>query len=131
MPHKAGTLDMPAVSSLVCMQALAQRGMWTVVGIVSNWGPCNMQAAYHGVPIIGLPMIADQIDNVMKAVHHGFGLAISPKGGIKAQAVEGALQRVIAESSFREAAAKVSKRLRSRVRTPAEEGAGKGPGGTC
>ena len=37
-----------------------------------------LQAAYHGVPIVGIPVFGDQPDNVMKAVYRGFGLMISP-----------------------------------------------------
>lgn len=84
-----------------------------------------MQAAYHGVPIAGIPLIADQLDNVMKAVHRGFGLAINPKGGLKADAISTALRRLLAEPAFRAAAGKLSRRLRSRPRTPAQEAAGK------
>ena len=34
------------------------------------------QAAYHGVPLVGIPMYGDQPDNVAKAVHRGFGLLV-------------------------------------------------------
>ncbi len=37
-----------------------------------------LQAAFHGVPIVGIPVFGDQPDNVMKAVYRGFGLMISP-----------------------------------------------------
>ena len=37
-----------------------------------------MQAAFHGVPVVGLPVFGDQPDNVMKAVFRGFGLMIPP-----------------------------------------------------
>jgi glucuronosyltransferase len=83
-----------------------------------------LQAAYHAVPIAGIPLIADQLDNVKKAVHRGFGLSINPKGGLKADAIAAALQRLLSEPHFREAARKLSRRLRSRPRTPAQEAAG-------
>jgi len=35
------------------------------------------QAAYHGVPLVGIPMYGDQPDNVAKAVHRGFGLLVA------------------------------------------------------
>lgn len=85
---------------------------------------CVAQAAYHGVPIAGIPLIADQLDNVMKAVHRGFGLAISPKGGLKAGAIGAALHRLLEEPGFAAAAGKLQRRLRSRPRTPAQEAAG-------
>lgn len=34
------------------------------------------QAAYHGVPLVGIPMYGDQPDNMAKAVHRGFGLLV-------------------------------------------------------
>lgn len=76
------------------------------------------------MPLVGIPLIADQLDNVMKAVHRGFGLAVSPKGGLKAAAISTALNRVLAEPEFKGAAARLSRRLRSRTRTPAQEAAG-------
>ncbi len=69
-------------------------------------------------------MIADQKDNVAKAVHRGFGLAVDPHGGLTAARIGGALRRLLAEPGFRAAAAKLSRRLRSRPRTPAQEAAG-------
>ena len=83
-----------------------------------------MQAANHAVPLVRIPLIADQLDNVMKAVHRRFGLAVSPKRGLKAAKIGAALNRVLAEPRFKEAAVKLSKRLRSRTRTPAQEAAG-------
>lgn len=84
----------------------------------------SLQAAYHGVPIAGIPLIADQKDNVAKAVHRGFGLAVDPRGGLTAARIGGALRRLLVEPGFRTAAAKLSRRLRSRPRTPAQEAAG-------
>lgn len=94
-------------------------------GCVQHLGTlCGVQAAYHGVPIAGIPLIADQLDNVMKAVHRGFGLAISPKGGLKAGEIGTALRRLLEEPGFAAAAGKLRRRLRSRPRTPAQEAAG-------
>ncbi len=90
-----------------------------------------MQAAFHAVPLVGIPLIADQLDNVMKAVHRGFGLAVSPKGGLRAADIDAALNMVLSEPSFKQAAVKLSKRLRSRTRTPAQEAAGKSPALHC
>ena len=84
-----------------------------------------MQAAYHGVPIAGIALIADQGANVMKAVHRGFGLGISARGGLKADAISSTLLRLLAEPNFRAAAGKLLRRLRSRPRSPKQEAAGK------
>lgn len=37
-----------------------------------------VQAAFHGVPVVGIPVFGDQPDNVMKAVYRGFGIMIPP-----------------------------------------------------
>ncbi len=39
----------------------------------------HAQAAYHGVPLVGIPMYGDQPDNSAKAVHRGFGLLVPAK----------------------------------------------------
>ena len=39
----------------------------------------GVQAAYHGVPLVGIPMYGDQPDNIAKAVHRGFGLLVPAK----------------------------------------------------
>ncbi len=81
------------------------------------------QAAYHGIPVVGLPVFGDQPDNVMKAVYRGFGLMIPP-GTITADSLLAAALRVMAEPSFREAARKVSLRMRAHRLTPAQKAAG-------
>ncbi|KAL3161221.1 hypothetical protein ABBQ38_009588 [Trebouxia sp. C0009 RCD-2024] len=34
------------------------------------------EAAYHGVPVVGLPLFAEQPDNMARAVEQGFGLSV-------------------------------------------------------
>lgn len=43
------------------------------------------EAAYNGVPLVGLPMIGDHFDNVMKAVHRGFGLLLDGRNVTKGE----------------------------------------------
>ncbi|CAL8466391.1 g5927 [Coccomyxa elongata] len=80
------------------------------------------EAAYHGIPVVGLPVFGDQPDNVMKAVYRGFGLMIPP-GTITTDSLLAATLRVMAEPSFREAARKVSQRMRAHRLTPAQKAA--------
>ncbi|CAL5226001.1 g8804 [Coccomyxa viridis] len=80
------------------------------------------EAAFHGVPIVGIPVFGDQPDNVMKAVYRDFGLMISP-GRITAEGLRGMVNRVLAEPSFGEAAQKVSVRMRAHRLKPAEKAA--------
>lgn len=84
-----------------------------------------MQAAYHGVPIVGIPMVADQPDNIVKAVARGFGIMFHRgRQGINAEELHSALLQILTEPRFKQAAAKISVRMRARKRTPLQEAAG-------
>lgn len=37
----------------------------------------TIEAVYHGVPIIGIPIFGDQHNNIKRATDHGFALGIS------------------------------------------------------
>jgi len=85
----------------------------------------HLQAAYHGVPIVGMPIFGEQPDTVAQAVYQGFGLAVSvQKLCTLAADLEHALRRVLAEPSFAAEAARVSRLMHSRRRSPAEIAAG-------
>ncbi len=88
----------------------------------------HLQAAYHGVPIVGMPIFAEQPDTVAQAVYQGFGLAVSVhKLRTLAADLEHALKRVLAEPSFATEAARVSRLMHLRRRSPAEIAAGELP----
>ena len=36
----------------------------------------TQESVYHGVPLIGMPVFADQISNVVKAVHDGYAVQL-------------------------------------------------------
>ncbi|DBB05885.1 TPA: hypothetical protein ACH3X3_009889 [Trebouxia sp. C0006] len=79
------------------------------------------EAAYHGVPIVGMPIFGEQPDTVAQAVYQGFGLAVSlQKLRTLTANLEHALRRVLAEPSFAAEAARVSRLMHSRRRSPAE-----------
>ncbi len=81
----------------------------------------HLQAAYHGVPIVGMPIFGEQPDTVAQAVYQGFGLAVSlQKLRTLTADLEHALRRVLAEPSFAAEAARVSRLMHSRRRSPAE-----------
>ena len=40
-----------------------------------------LEAAYHGVPIVTLPLMADQLDNAMRAEELGMGVTLCPPQG--------------------------------------------------
>ena len=88
----------------------------------------HLQAAYHGVPIVGMPIFAEQPDTVSQAVHQGFGLAVSVhKLRTLAADLEHALKRVLVEPSFAAEAARISRLMHSQRRLPAEIAAGEWP----
>ena len=37
------------------------------------------QGAYHGVPLVGMPLFAEQPDNIARAIDRGFALSVSVK----------------------------------------------------
>ena len=57
-----------------------------------------IKALAAGVPVVGLPLGRDQLDNAARVVHHGAGLRLKPKA--RPEAIANAVQRVISEPSF-------------------------------
>ena len=87
---------------------------------------CDMQAAYHGVPIVGMPLFAEQPDNVARAVEKGWGLGIAVHPlSMLPQNLQSALTRVLQEDSFAEKAAEVSHLIRAHRQSPGERAASK------
>ena len=85
-----------------------------------------MQAAYHGVPIVGMPLFGEQPDNVARAVEKGWGLGITVHPLPKlAQNLEQALTRVLQDPSFAQRAAQISRLMNAHRWTPAEVAASK------
>lgn len=70
-------------------------------------------------------MVADQPDNIVKAVVRGFGIMFRRnKDGIDAEKLHATLTQIISDPQFKLAAQKISVRMRSRKRTPLQEAAG-------
>ncbi len=68
-------------------------------------------------------MFGDQPDNIAKAVFRGIGLSMQP-GKITSEALAAAVLRVAEEPQFREAAEKLSRRMRAHRRTPVQQAGG-------
>lgn len=84
----------------------------------------TLQAAYHGVPIVGLPLWGEQPDNVARAVEKGFGLRVSIDDTQNlARNLHAALHRVLNNPSFAQQAAKVSNIIRSTRESSASQAA--------
>lgn len=78
------------------------------------------EAAYHGMPVVCIPLVADQADNAARAEYHGFGLIVAPKQVTTSQALSQAIKRILTEPSFKANAVKVQKRLINKPRHPAQ-----------
>jgi MGT family glycosyltransferase len=68
--------------------------------------------AAAGVPMVVVPMFADQPQNAERVAAVGAGLAL-PKRGATPEGIRDALSRVLAEESFRVAARKLAKGMES------------------
>lgn len=79
------------------------------------------EAAYHGVPIVALPLLGDQLDNVNKAVSKGFAervrLPLSPEN------VFDALQKIIVDPAYKTNARRLSFALQNKYMAPLDEAA--------
>ncbi|KAL9988927.1 hypothetical protein ACROYT_G003422 [Oculina patagonica] len=81
-----------------------------------------LQAAYHGVPMICVPFFGDQFDNSIAAKH--FGIAeILYKESITKETLVNAINTVLNNASYGESAARISRSIKLRPRTPIQEAA--------
>jgi len=79
------------------------------------------QGAYHGVPLVGMPLFAEQPDNIARAIDRGFALSVSVKKlDTLAKDLEQAISRILKEPSFAVNAAKVSHLMKAHRETPAQ-----------
>lgn len=67
------------------------------------------KALRQGVPLLCVPLIADQPDNAVRIVARGAGLPLRPDA--PAAEIRAALTRLLGESSFREAARRLGKTM--------------------
>lgn len=82
------------------------------------------QAAYHGVPIVGLPLFAEQPDNMARATEQGFGLSVSVDDALGlSQNLRRALLQILQNPGFAENANRVSRRIRATHSSPASQAA--------
>ncbi|KAL9957670.1 hypothetical protein ACROYT_G034594 [Oculina patagonica] len=78
------------------------------------------ESAYHGVPVVAVPIFVDQHSNAKKVENFGLGLAVDYKT-INAQQLFETIERVIAEPRFKNKAMYISGLLKDRRRTPLQE----------
>ncbi|XP_055916902.1 UDP-glycosyltransferase UGT5-like [Eupeodes corollae] len=77
------------------------------------------EAAYHGVPMVAVPMIADQIGNAAQMVKDGFGLQVDKKTVTEDQFKEAILE-VLTNPQYTENVRRFSKLTKDRPMTPRE-----------
>ncbi|GAB0089114.1 hypothetical protein DMENIID0001_036040 [Sergentomyia squamirostris] len=79
----------------------------------------TQEAAWHGVPIVGLPVFADQFLNIQKSVEIGVALTVD-LANINAEALQDSIHQVLQNSSFYEKARIRSRLFRDQSETPLE-----------
>jgi MGT family glycosyltransferase len=78
--------------------------------MVSQCGLSTLtKALRHGVPLVCLPLIADQPDNAARIAAKGAGIWLSPAAS--PERIREALQRILHEPSFREAARRLGEQM--------------------
>lgn len=77
-----------------------------------------LQAVYHAVPVLGIPLFGDQFDNVVRAETKGLGLTINPTH-ITRELLSSTIQTLIEDTRFKRSAASLSRIHRSHPVSPA------------
>lgn len=87
-----------------------------------------LQAAYHGVPLVGMPLSGDQAYNVYAAVDRGVGLAVSTKDSAHLAAdLQQAIGKVLNNAQYKQRSEALSTIMQARRFSPAELAAGEMP----
>ncbi|XP_049433712.1 UDP-glucuronosyltransferase 3A1-like isoform X2 [Epinephelus fuscoguttatus] len=77
-----------------------------------------LQAVYHAVPVLGIPLFGDQFDNVVRAETKGLGLAINPTH-VTRELLSSTIQTVIQDIRFKSSALLLSRIHKSHPVPPA------------
>lgn len=78
------------------------------------------EAIYHSVPMLGLPLLVDQFDNMLRVTERGAGLTLDITK-INADDLYNALNRILTEPSYKIAAMQLSERHRDKPIHPLDE----------
>jgi len=83
---------------------------------VSHCGMNSIQeAAFHGVPILGIPLGGDQVDNIYRPIARGFAMEIN-QATFTVDILNDALAKMLSDDSFKSNALLVSKSLKAHPR---------------
>ena len=77
------------------------------------------EAVYHGVPLIGMPMLGDQATNVRKSEAAGLAVAVDFMT-LTEEALSEAIENVLTNASYAENAKRMSKVFRDQLDNPLE-----------
>jgi len=77
------------------------------------------QAIYHGVPVVGVPLLVDQFDNMLRVTERGAGVTLDITTLTSDELYE-TVSRVIADYTFTENAQRMSRIHRDKAMTPLE-----------
>ncbi|XP_041763613.1 UDP-glycosyltransferase UGT5-like [Anopheles merus] len=88
--------------------------------LVSHGGLLSLQeAAWNGVPVIGVPFFADQFSNVRRIEQAGIGIGI-PSAQLNAVTLKEAMDTILSDSSYRARGKELSYRFRTQPEPPLE-----------
>ncbi|KAK3919396.1 UDP-glycosyltransferase UGT5 [Frankliniella fusca] len=79
----------------------------------------TQEAVYHGVPLVGIPVFADQTFNMRLATRKGFCEQVD-FATITKENLSSALQKVLGNPSYKEAVGQLSRLFRSKPMEPAD-----------
>ena len=77
----------------------------------------QLEAVYHGVPMLVVPFMGDQMYNGIKQEHHGYGKVMSEWKTVSNEQFLGVLQDLISNHSYTENIRKCSKIIKSQLST--------------
>uniref|UniRef100_A0A182MP12 UDP-glucuronosyltransferase n=1 Tax=Anopheles culicifacies TaxID=139723 RepID=A0A182MP12_9DIPT len=88
--------------------------------LISHGGLLSLQeAAWHGVPVIGVPFFADQFSNVRRLELAGIGIGI-PSTEMNADTLKEAMDKILTDGSYRTRGKELSYVFRTQPETPLE-----------
>ncbi|XP_032779257.2 LOW QUALITY PROTEIN: UDP-glycosyltransferase UGT4 [Daphnia magna] len=90
------------------------RGFLTHGGLLST-----QEAVYHGVPVIGIPFVTDQENNMIKAVMDGYAIKLA-WNDIDEEQLHGAILDILNEEKYQLNVKRLQSLLRDQPETPLE-----------
>ncbi|XP_035692841.1 UDP-glucuronosyltransferase 2B33-like [Branchiostoma floridae] len=77
------------------------------------------EAMYHGVPLVGMPLFAEQFDNIARMVARGMAVSLDIHT-VTSEEVSQAITSVISDPSYKEKTNLISTHLRDQPQSPME-----------